>query len=296
MTISPIHLLLATLLFVLGLSVPREQLGAITRQSKWVAESLLVRLAICLMLFAASHFLPATCAATLIGLTIVMMAPAAASSAGWSMQIRASESATATLILGTTVASAITAPLVLWIGQWIAPEAVGESLGALADGFTIRFVFPWIVLPTLLGITVRAIAPDFAKSLYHFGHALSPVILLLLNYSNGSSSLPEAMSTTTTGRAALIIGSCVALHLATRIAVHLLLAFGNNESPEVKNSVLLGTVMSNTGLALVIATMAIPVAVESHLAIIGYTFVQHFAVAAWVALMRRVHANETISI
>ena len=126
MSISMLHLMLATLLFVLGLSVPREKLGATIGHGKWAAASLLVRCITCMVLFAIGNVLPATCTATILGLILVMVAPAAASSAGWSMQIRANESTTVALIVGTTLSSAISAPWILLLGRQIAPGTMNE--------------------------------------------------------------------------------------------------------------------------------------------------------------------------
>ena len=280
-SISMLHLMLATLLFVLGLSVPREKLAKIIGHGKWIAASLLVRCITCMVLFAICNVLPATCTAAILGLTLVMVAPAAASSAGWSMQIRANESTTVALIVGTTLSSAIIAPWILLLGRQIAPGTMDESLALLSSGFTVEFVIPWVVLPTIAGIAVRAIFPELAKSLYRYGHAASPVILLLLNYSNGSSSLPRISSTTTTVRAAIILGGCTLAILTLSFLMRLAISPAISEG--ARDSAVLGTVMSNTGLVLVIATMAIPDAIESHLAIIAYTFVQHIVVATWAA-------------
>ena len=276
--VSLIHLMLATLLFTLGLSISWSRIGEVIGECKWVGVTLAVRLATCVALILLAHLVPIGLSATIVGFVLVMAAPTAASSSGWSMQLGCSESVTVAVIMGTTIVSVISAPLILALGVYLGPDSTAQSLGLLRDVFDASFVLPWVVMPTLLGISIRSVFPNEAVSLRNIGHALSPIILLLLNYSNGSSSLPQLRESHSISAASVTIAGCIGLFTIVSLCTSLLSGWmGADRSQRL--SAILGAGMCNTGLALVVATMAMPKEVEIHLAIIVYTFVQHFSVA-----------------
>lgn len=276
--VSLIHLMLATLLFTLGLSISWSRIGEVIGECKWVGVTFAVRLAACVALILAAHLMPVELSATIVGFVLIMAAPTAASSSGWSMQLGCSESVTLAVIMGSTIANVISAPLILALGIYLGPDSTAQPLGFLREVFDASFVLPWVVMPTLLGISVRSVIPNRAESLRNSGHAISPIILLLLNYSNGSSSLPQLRESHSMLAASATIAGCIGLFTMVSLSTHWLAGWlGADRSQRLSAS--LGAGMSNTGLALVVATMAMPKEVEIHLAIIVYTFVQHFSVA-----------------
>lgn len=293
--VSLIHLLLATLLFTLGLSVSWDRTGEVVRECKWLGAALAVRLAACLTLAFVSRIAfadsPAGLSGLLVGLILVMAMPTAASSSGWSMQLGCNQSVTVALIIGMTVFSVVSAPIMLAASGWLAAEGAARELRLLRTAFDAQSLFALVLMPTLLGISTRSLAPQFAIKLREFGVAISPVLLLLLNYSNGSISLPQLRSSLSFLSATTLLLGCVGLFVTVAVVTKLVTGWLRAERA-TQLSAILGTGMSNTGLALTLATLAMQEQVELHLAIIVYTFIQHFSVALLAAAIRRKTTKE----
>lgn len=276
--VSLIHLMLATLLFTLGLSISWNRLFEVIRECKWVGITLAARLAVCGLLFLLTPMLPLAFSSTMVAFILIMATPTAASSSGWSMQLGCSESVTIAIILGTTMASVVTAPLILALGVELGPIITSEPLGLLREVFDPNLVLLWVLLPTLLGISTRSVFPNRGETLRGFGYAISPIVLLLLNYANASSSLPQLREAPSISTALATIVGCIALFTSISTGVNLFANYlGADRSRRL--SLILGAGMCNTGLALIVATQAMPKEVEIHMAIIAYKFVQHFSVA-----------------
>lgn len=276
--VSLIHVMLATLLFTLGLSISWNRLHEVIRECQSAGIVLVVRMAMCGLLILLTPVFPTAFTAAMVGFILIMATPTAASSSGWSMQLGCNESVTIAIILGTTIASAVTAPLILSFGAQMPPEAAGEALSLLREVFDPGLVLYWVLIPTLLGISTRSLFARRAETLRKFGHAISPVVLLLLNYANASSSLPQLREAPSISTAAATVIGCIVLFTSTTCLIRLAsIMIGADRSRRL--SLILGAGMCNTGLALIVATQAMPKDVEIHMAIIAYKFVQHFSVA-----------------
>jgi BASS family bile acid:Na+ symporter len=67
--------------------------------------------------------------------------------------------------------------------------------GEMASDGSGVFLGLWVVLPSLLGIAVRLIiCHDWQTDKMHYFKFINSIVLLLLNYSNTSVSLPQAIA------------------------------------------------------------------------------------------------------
>ena len=283
---SSVHFMLAALLFTLGLSVPLGELMRIRDAWRWLGGYLSIRLFVVAFLSwtcrgyfnESSGGFPADSWGPIVGLLLVAAAPTAASSAGWSMQMKASKSLTAILILGTTLMSIAVVPFCLAAAASAMGGDAGNAVSAIRQNFSAAFVLPWVFCPVVVGMATRACAPRLAVRLRKLGHYCNPFVLLLLNYSNGATSLSRWSESMSTAASIATLGGAVGMFvvlclLGTSLGKLL------RADRSVRDSFTIGASMSNTGLILVVATLALPDRVEVHLPIIFYTFVQHIGVA-----------------
>ena len=71
-------------------------------------------------------------------------------------------------------------------------ETVLQDLAAYGSG---AFLGLWIVLPSVLGLGMRFAVPEARlTAVMPFVKLTNSLVLLLLNYSNGSVSLPQAVA------------------------------------------------------------------------------------------------------
>ncbi|MDQ3267224.1 MAG: hypothetical protein M3P47_00550 [Pseudomonadota bacterium] len=99
------------------------------------------------------------------------------------------------LVFFSTNLSSIVTPVAFKIFGEMASneyEKILQSLAAYGSGV---FLGLWVVLPSLRGIAVRLIIiKDWQTGKMHYLKFISNIILLLMNYSNASISLPQAIT------------------------------------------------------------------------------------------------------
>ena len=77
----------------------------------------------------------------------------------------------------------------------MASEEYEQVIHNLAAYGSAAFLGLWIVVPSLLGLGMRIVAPEAQlTALMPVTKLINSVVLLLLNYSNGSVSLPQAVA------------------------------------------------------------------------------------------------------
>ena len=275
---SGVHIMLSVLLFTLGLSTPWREISHIGHEFKWVGSFFLIR-AIAACLLAVLSFCVATeLTGLMAGFILLLVAPTAASSSGWSLQMGASRTTTAALILGTTLMSVVLGPVLLFTCSLVAAPETSQALGFFRDSFQVRFVVPWVVLPMIAGMTLRSVSPEFAQRVRGWGLAVTPLVLLLLNYSNASLSLPK-FATEFSGNYLMFVLVGAVLVFVLLSSASWLSSGRTSAGRGQRVSVLIGTSMSNTGFILLIASLAMPSRADIHLPIIVFTFIQHLGVA-----------------
>ena len=274
---TPVHILLGMLLFALGLSTPWARVGDLLQHGKWIGLSLLFRGTLFCAIALSIPVVPSQWSIGAAGFLLLLAMPSAASSSGWCLHIGSSQSVCLAMIAGTTLATTLTAPLLLRIGAALAPAEIAVVVADILAACELDFVLAWILGPMLLGMTLCSWAPAIGSQIQRLERPAAP-IAFLLNYANASSSLPQLrVVTDATFVLGLFVG-CIVLFI-TLAAITMWSTSRLNAGSPKRISTVLGTCMSNTGLALVLATVALPTDVTLHLAIIMYTFVQHLGVA-----------------
>ncbi len=278
--VTAVHLLLAGLLFNTGLAVPLKELVWLTRHPKLVLVGLSIRLTACglimlILLAGGSIFSGLFWDTLLLGFILVMVMPVANSSAGWSHHSDANVGLSISLILVSVMLSPFMVPGLLQLTGNIAPANASISYSALAESYAGSFVMLWVILPAALGIVCRTLLlkNNYARWKVVIKGATC-FCLLLLNYANGAVSLPEVLSNGAggvVGIAAICAILLCCLLFAAAWGVSRLCKLSRRDQLAVMYS----TAMSNTGVALVLATSVLPHHATTHLAIILYTLIQH---------------------
>jgi BASS family bile acid:Na+ symporter len=120
--------------------------------------------------------------------------PIAGSSTAWSQVVNGDLALSLGLVLSTTLLSPVTTPAVLYAASLLATGQYAEALQGLAAGGTGAFLWIGVVAPSLLGILARlTVGEARIASVRPHIKLLTVVLLLLLNYSNASLSLPQIM-------------------------------------------------------------------------------------------------------
>lgn len=276
--VSFVNVMLSCVLLTLGLSAPLRELKQVVRYSRSIGSFYALRLAVVMVFAILSGLAPASCVGIFVGFIVICAAPTAASSASWSLQLGSSRTTTIALILGTTLFSVLLGPLLLTSAEMLASPSIAEELASMKQMFTASFVLPWVVFPVIVGMSWRSFAPLSAAAARSIGQRLNPVLLLLLNYANAASSFPKIAEALGVEQAlTVVVGTIVLFSMLTFMSS--VVASRTTDSDEERLSQSIGTSMSNTGLMLLIATLAMPDRIEVHLPIVVYTFVQHLGTA-----------------
>ncbi|PQO41942.1 bile acid:sodium symporter family protein [Blastopirellula marina] len=211
----------------------------------------------------------------LVGLALVASMPIAGSSTAWSQNANGNLALSLGLVLGSTLLSPLATPLVLHAVGFMTTGDYSTDLHALAGTQTGWFLLVAVIIPSLLGILVRlGIGRERAmasKASLKLGNA---AILLVLNYSNASISLPQAIANPDYDFLAVTL-----LIVSTLCLVAFLAGWGiwrlsrSEKSDQV--ALMFGLGMNNNGTGLVLASMALADHPQVLLPIIFYNLVQH---------------------
>lgn len=131
----------------------------------------------------------------LVGLALVASMPIAGSSTAWSQNANGNLALSLGLVLGSTSLSPLTTPVALHAVGFMATGDFSEDLHELAGSQTGWFLLISVIIPSILGIVCRQMLGKerIASSKANL-KLVNSAILLLLNYSNASISLPRAIS------------------------------------------------------------------------------------------------------
>ena len=131
----------------------------------------------------------------LVGLALVASMPIAGSSTAWSQNADGDLALSLGLVLGSTLLSPLTTPLALHAVGFMARGDYAADLHELAAGGAGAFLAVGVILPSLLGIAIRQAAGESRVAAAKPALKLvNIVVLLFLNYSNASASLPQAIA------------------------------------------------------------------------------------------------------
>jgi BASS family bile acid:Na+ symporter len=291
--------LLALLLFNAGLDISLGQLGKLVRAPGILAAGLLANLAVpVLYIFGVAWVLkgwpdPEAVQHVVLGLALIAAMPIAASSAAWAQNANGNLALSLGLILGSIVLSPLTTPVVLHSVGFLTDGSYAEDLQALAGSGMSVFLLVFVLLPAVLGVgALRLVGEGRIHRAKPTLKLLNSVILLVLNYTNASASLPGVAARPDWGFLAVAlvvaVGMCVLAFAAGWALARLLRAEEGQ-----RTALMFGLGLNNNGTGLVLASVALSRLPGVILPVILYTLVQHVVAAVVSFLNTRRPAVET---
>jgi BASS family bile acid:Na+ symporter len=211
----------------------------------------------------------------LVGLALVAAMPIAGASTAWAQNSNGNLALSLGLVLSSTVLSPVITPIALYVFGEMASaeyERVLQDLAAYGSG---AFLVLWIVLPSVLGLCVRFMVPEpqLATGM-PFIKLINAVVLLLLNYSNASVSLPQAVADRDFDFLAVTVGITAGLCFAAFASGYGLSRLFRVDQAE-RVSLMYGLGMNNNGTGLVLASLVLASYPRVMVPIICYNLVQH---------------------
>ena len=281
--ISMPPLMLAFLLFNAGLGVRTAELSSLSRKP-WlliagaatnVAAPLVFIAGVSVLMFLWSNADEAQ--QILTGLALVASMPIAGASTAWAQNANGNLALSLGLILLSTLSSPVLSPLALHAAGFLTTGDYSEDLHELAGSSAGSFLGVWVILPSLLGIaTHRILGGRLAAHLSPYMKIVNSIVLLLLNYSNASLSLPGLIAQPDFDYVAVML-MIVVLLCFSMFGAGYLLSRAFRAERKAMASLIFGLGMNNNGAGLVLASLELPDHPGVMLPIICYNLVQHFA-------------------
>ena len=274
-------LLLATLMFNAGLGVKTSHLRLLAQKTRVLLAGLTANLIIpmayifLVTLIMRLWYEPDEAQHILVGLALVAAMPIAGASTAWAQNSNGNLALSLGLVLASTVLSPVLTPIALYTFGEMATEEYETVIHSLATYGSGAFLGLWIVLPSMLGLGVRFVAPEAQlTAIMPFIKLINSVVLLLLNYSNGSVSLPQAIADRDYDFLAVTLAITVGLCLTAFASGYgLSRLFKVDEAERV--SLMYGLGMNNNGTGLVLASIVLASYPQVMVPIIFYNLIQH---------------------
>jgi bile acid:Na+ symporter, BASS family len=279
--VSLLLLLLATLMFNAGLGVKTSHLKSLAHKTRVLFAGLTANLIIPMIyifgvtLVMRLWYEPEEAQHILVGLALVAAMPIAGASTAWAQNSNGNLALSLGLVLSSTVLSPIITPVALQVFGEMASEEYETVLQDLAAYGSGAFLGLWIVLPSVLGLGVRFAVPEARLTAgLPFIKLINSVVLLLLNYSNGSVSLPQAVTDRDFDFLAVTLAITTGLCITAFASGYgLSRLFQVDEAERV--SLMYGLGMNNNGTGLVLASLVLASYPRVMVPIIFYNLVQH---------------------
>jgi bile acid:Na+ symporter, BASS family len=274
-------LMLATLLFNAGLGAKTEELTRLVQKPFVLLGGLFCNLTVPLAFIVAVSFLmhiwhnEEEVQQILVGLALVAAMPIAGASTAWSQNANGSLALSLGLVLGSTALSPLLTPFVLHMAGFVTTGDYSEDLHELASGEAATFLGVWVILPTLLGILAHMLAGEILVTrVMPYLKIINYCILLLLNYSNASLTLPNVVSQPDMDFLAVTLTIVMALCISAFSSGYVLARFSQASNSETV-SLMFGLGMNNNGTGLVLASVALADHPQVMLPVIFYNLAQH---------------------
>ena len=284
--VSLLLLLLATLMFNAGLGVRTSHLKSLLQQIRVLVAGLTANLVIpmayifLVTLIMQLWYEPDEAQHILVGLALVAAMPIAGASTAWAQNSNGNLALSLGLVLSSTVLSPVLTPVALYVFGEMASEEYETVIHDLAAYGSGAFLGLWIVLPSLLGLGVRLSVPEARfTAVMPFIKLVNSVVLLLLNYSNGSVSLPQAVADRDFDFLAVTLVITTGLCITAFSAGYGLSRLFNVDEAE-RVSLMYGLGMNNNGTGLVLASLVLASYPRVMVPIIFYNLVQHLVAGA----------------
>jgi BASS family bile acid:Na+ symporter len=291
--VSLLLLLLAILMFNAGLGVKTSHLALLARRIWVLGAGLIGNLLIpityifCITLLLHFWHNPEEAQHILVGLALVAAMPIAGSSTAWAQNSNGNLALSLGLVLCSTVLSPFITPMAFYVFGEMASEEYETVLHHLADYGSATFLGLWVVLPSLLGLSLRVAVPEHTLSAVMPSlKFINSLVLLLLNYSNASVSLPHAVADRDYDFLAITLAITAGLCLASFAAAYWLSSRFRLDQAE-RVSLMYGLGMNNNGTGLVLASLALASYPRVMVPIIVYNLVQHLVAGTVHEAMER---------
>lgn len=279
--VSVLLVLLAILMFNAGLGLKTSHLKSVIYHKTLLISGLAANVLIPIVyIFGVTLLLllwhnPEEAQHILVGLALVAAMPIAGASTTWTQNANGNLAISLGLVLFSTLLSPIITPWTFYVFGEMASqeyEAVLHQVSAYGSG---GFLGLWVVLPSLAGLSIRMSVSESKLALaMPYIKLVNSVVLLVLNYSNASVSLPNAMAEHDWDFLAITFlittGLCVtAFAVGYWLSGQLRLA-----KPEMV-ALMFGLGMNNNGTGLVLASLTLAAYPRVMVPIIFYNLVQH---------------------
>jgi BASS family bile acid:Na+ symporter len=215
----------------------------------------------------------------LVGMALIIAMPIAGSSTAWSQNANGNVSLSLGLVMLSTILSPLTTPLIFHLFGFMTTGDYAEDLHEMAQQGTNAFLCLTVVLPSLLGMALRFLLGEGITSrLRPLLKLCNFVVLLLLNYSNASTSLPQVLRLPDWDYLGIILATTIAVCGVAFLAGWLVSkVFKTNKAD--KASLMFSLGMNNNGTGLVLAAAALFDHPQVMLPMIFYTLVQQIIAA-----------------
>jgi BASS family bile acid:Na+ symporter len=215
----------------------------------------------------------------LVGLALIIAMPIAGSSATWSQNSNGNLSLSLGLVLLSTILSPLTTPLVLHTFGFMTAGDYAEDLHEMAQQGTNAFLCLTVVLPSLAGMLAHYVLREKNTiKLKPFLKLANFTMLLILNYSNASTSLPAAFKNPDWDFLLFIL--CITLLVCTvAFGAGWLISKVFRADQSDKAALMFSLGMNNNGTGLVLAATALSDHPTVMLPMIFYTLVQQVTAA-----------------
>ncbi|WP_244859695.1 bile acid:sodium symporter [Nitrosospira sp. NRS527] len=281
--ISLLMIMLAMLMFNAGLGLKISHLKNILQKQYVLLAGLAANLAIPIVyVFGITiamrlWYEPIEVQHILVGLALVAAMPIAGSSTAWAQNANGNLALSLGLVFFSTILSPVVTPVAFHVFGEMASEEYEAVLHGLAAYGSGTFLGLWVVFPSLLGIAVRLIVnEDWQTSGMPYLKFINSIVLLLLNYSNASVSLPQAMAEGDYDFLAITLAITAGLCCTLFAAGYGMSRFFKLDQAE-RVSLMFGLGMNNNGTGLVLASLVLSSYPNVMVPIIFYNLVQHIA-------------------
>ncbi len=286
LNITPSLLMLAFLLFNAGLGIKIQEVKELFSKPKlaiigFLANSLVPILLIFALRAALGLWHDQNELQNLLtGLALIVSMPIAGSSTAWSQNANGNLSLSLGLILLSTLASPFTTPTIFHAFSFITTGDYSEDLQELAHEGTNIFMCLTVVLPSLLGVILHFVfGEEKIASLKPILKLINFIVLIVLNYSNAASSLPEAFGKLDLDYLAFILIITTMMCSAAFASGWLISKIYKTNKSDMA-ALMFGLGMNNNGTGLVFAASALADHPAVLLPIVFYTLIQQIIAAA----------------
>lgn len=278
-------IMLSFLLFNAGLGIQVNELVGLRRKPQILLAAFAANLVIPILLIVSSRSLLGLWHSSdelhnlIVGLALIIAMPIAGSSAAWAQNANGNLSLSLGLILLSTILSPVTTPAVLDLFGFMTQGDYAEDLHEMARQGTNAFLCLTVVLPSLVGIATHFMLGDEkTNQVKPTLKLINFIVLLLLNYSNAATSLPQAFRVPDWDFLAFIMAATITVCLVA-FAAGWLVARAFNTNKADRAALIFGLGMNNNGTGLVLAATALADHPAVMLPMIFYTLVQQVAAA-----------------